>query len=42
MKSLELSLKFESKITDLMTKKYADLVKREQKNKNDLQALPKF
>lgn len=42
MKSLELSLKFESKITDLMTKKYAESVKKEGKNKNDLQALPRF
>ena len=42
MKSLELSLKFESKITELMTKKYGETVKREKKNKHDLQALPKF
>ena len=25
-----------------MTKKYSDLIKREKKNKYDLQALPKF
>lgn len=42
MKSLELSIKFENKITDLMSKKYVDLIKREKKNKYDLQALPRF
>lgn len=42
MKSLEFSIKFETKITDLMSKKYAELIKREKKNKYDLQALPKF
>jgi hypothetical protein len=42
MKSLEFSIKFETKITDLMGKKYSDLIKREKKNKYDLQALPKF
>lgn len=42
MKALELSLKFENKITDLMTKKYEKLIAREKKNKYDLQALPRF
>ena len=42
MKALEFSLKFEHKITDLMTKKYSELIKKEKKNKYDLQALPKF
>lgn len=42
MKSLEFSIKFETKITDLMSKKYSELIKREKKNKYDLQALPKF
>ena len=28
MKALELSIKFENKITDLMTKKYSELIKR--------------
>jgi vacuolar protein sorting-associated protein 53 len=42
MKALELSIKFENKITDLMGKKYGELMRREKKNKYDLQALPKF
>jgi hypothetical protein len=42
MKALEFSIKFESKITDLMNKKYGELIKREKKNKYDLQSLPRF
>jgi hypothetical protein len=42
MKALEFSIKFETKITDLMNKKYAELIKREKKNKYDLQSLPRF
>jgi hypothetical protein len=42
MKSLEFSIKFEAKITELMSKKYAELIKREKKSKYDLQALPRF
>jgi vacuolar protein sorting-associated protein 53 len=42
MKSLEFSIKFETKITELMSRKYGEYIKREKKNKYDLQALPKF
>lgn len=42
MKSLELSIKFENKITELMKAKYANLIKKEHKSSCDLQSLPKF
>ena len=42
MKALEFCIKFENKITDLMGKKYVDLIKRENKRKFDLQSLPRF
>jgi vacuolar protein sorting-associated protein 53 len=42
MKALELSLKFEQKITELMKNKYESMIKDGRKKKIELQALPKF
>lgn len=42
MKSLELSIKFEVKITELMKNKYSEMIKGDHLSSCDLQALPKF